>query len=256
MTNTETIKLILQTYRLEMPVPPGIAKRMLKSRKSNLIAILNKVGKYSLATAAVVYLFFLLKKMGITTTLLKLNTILFVAAGTAATTIVTTSTVVTYRHYRSEKQAETQIAVHTPTVVTVEKNAVIAPTNGSAVATKQPARTDTSAPAQTMRFEIAPFRTTDSANEGISQRLTSNVLKRINDLQPGAAVMTGSAEATAPYLITGSVVKLGSVYTANIRIINSKNSHLVIAASENFTDPKDINGIAKRLAEKVNAELP
>lgn len=256
MNNTEAIKLILQTYRLEMPVPPGIAKRMLKSRKSNLIAILKKVGKYSLITAAVVYLFFLLKKMGLTTTLLKLNAVLFVAAGTAATTIVTTTTVATYRHYRAAKAENSQVSVLTPPTITLEEATTESLTTESTAETEQAVRTEASAAIQNMRFEVVPFRTTDSTNEEISQRLTSNVLKRINDLQPGAAVMTGSAEATAPYLVTGSVVKLGSIYTANIRIINSNDSHLVIAVSENFTDPKDINGIAKRLAEKVNAELP
>jgi hypothetical protein len=256
MTNTEAIKLILQTYRFETPVPPGTGSRMLKSRKTNLIAILKKVGKYSLITAAVVYLFFLLKKMGITTTLLKLNAVLFVAAGTAATTIVTTTTVATYRHYRAVKVENSQVSALTPPTITLEEATTKSLTTDSAAATEQVVRTEPSAAIQSMRFEVVPFRTTDSANEGISQRLTSNVLKRINDLQPGAAVMTGSAETTAPYLITGSVVKLGSVYTANIRIINRNDSHLVIAVSENFTDPKDINGIAFRLAEKVNADLP
>lgn len=94
MSSIETMKLIIETYRFEQPVPESIRARLLQAKKRTLIAILTANKEYTAYSAIIIFVFFWLRKIGLGTSIVKTAAVTTTILALTTGTIVSTTAVV------------------------------------------------------------------------------------------------------------------------------------------------------------------
>jgi hypothetical protein len=238
MNNYEALDLVLQRYKFTVPLPQPAKAHAEKSKMKNLEKILRKQAKTGLLTGSAVYLFFRIKRAGYTLSITKAYiTAVIIAAGAAcAVTAASAAAIVVY--------------ARNPTPVIPAAPATPKP---SAAQSAPSADKPKPKPAIAWKLEIQPFSSAPEIRE-TAEIITSALKTRLSSDMRLPVFVTGSADADAPMILVGSVVKLDDKFILNARLVDTKTSRIVLLISEK-SSAVEIKNLATAAADKIAREL-
>jgi hypothetical protein len=250
MSASEILKAVIEKYELSEPVPQDVRISMIKSRKRNLILILNQDAKGGLFVSAVVSLFLWVKKLGISISIIKsaiaVSMALIIGAGLiTAAGLYTAGMVVNY--FADEKQTIDRI----DNVSTVPEEKPVSPV------------------VQDILFysvAVSMVEMEDAPDKLISD-FTTKVISELRNIKGAKAaidIKKLDKYHKADKILTISIIKLdektsssdtGSIYRISAKIVNSNNSRVLMYSSTTAEDRNNIPDSLRKLAEKISVQL-
>jgi hypothetical protein len=231
VNNIEIMKLILKMYSFEQPVPDAVKIQMMVSMRKNLIIILKRFGKYGILTMAAVYLLFILKKIGLSISLFKAYILLILASAFVAGAIgVVTFTVVRKHFTEAVPLKETA-----PAYIGHESKKL------------QSTQTSVSL-RQNCKLEILPFAVSGKTTIQ-SDKVTDSIYKYMKIHLKDTVVLSEINHGfESPYMMVGSIIHLADNNLINARLVDAKNSTVLLYVSEEWNNDDDLGSVAERIA--------
>lgn len=247
MNRDDTLKAVIEKYKLSEPVPPDVRIAMEKSRRKNLTAILKKGIMPAFFISAVVTFFFWIKKFGISLTITKC------AAAVSAAMIIGTGVVTAAGIYTAGK-----------IISLVSDNKINTGNINSFPETK---------PGQSSAREVLHYGVAvqDVVMDNVSDtEISTYTTKMINELRKikgaGIAININNLDAfhVSDRILSVSIMKLEekksfsgtrTIYRVSAKIINSTNSHILMHTSvtaENLEEiPDSLGVLSKRISDRI-----
>jgi hypothetical protein len=231
VNNIEILKLILKMYSFEQPMPDSVKKQMLISMRKNLIIILKRFGKYGLLTMAAVYLLFLLKNVGLSISLFKAYILLLVTSVLMAGAI----SIVVYSVIK--KHITVVLPVRETTLACIKPNdKKLKPQQQSITSVRN------------YKLEMFPFavsgRITSESNK-VTNTIFSCMKKQLNET---VVLSELNQSADSPYMMLGSVIQLENTNTIHARLVDARNSIVLMYVSQEWINDDDLNIVAEKIA--------
>jgi TolB-like protein len=239
VTNHELLKMIVRMYHFEMPVSSELRREILRQRRKTLVAIFRRYHRFGVVVSLTVFLFFLIRRMGIRFTVGKafLGALAAVALTVATILSVVAGIVLALIPAPSDTIGAVQ-GVQKEEVSTVQS-----------INAASPPRARENAPIQ-YRLEVKPLSGMGE-NRVLAQRITETMLRKLNKPLSGKVFSADAASHEAPFVLTGSVVTLGGKTVATVRIIDADTLGIRAVFSEPVADADDAERVAAVLAEKI-----
>lgn len=241
MSTGMLLKQIVDKYELSEPIPQAVRLAMNKSRKKNLIKILKQEEPGALFISASVGLFLLVKKIGVPLSLAKCAAAVMTAAAIGAGAVFATS-------------------AYTVKII-IEKKSDKAPVIEKIQEIK---KTDT-ARRSVLSYSFAVSRIAmDGVSNDKTVTLTNEMIRELRK-QNGefAAIGTGGLDKyhVSEKIVNVSVIRLNEslreaseknfMYRVSAKVVNSRNSQLLLHVSENAESEENISDSLKRLVKKI-----
>jgi hypothetical protein len=231
VNNIETLKLILKMYSFEQPIPDSVKLQMMVSMRKNLVIILKRFGKYGIMTMTAVYLFFVLKKIGLSVSLLKAYIMLLVMSALVAAAVGFVAYSIVNKYFTDEvAQKATSVACDADT------GKKIPPLQKSIQLT------------QNYKVEMFPFVASGeiaSESKKVTNAIFSYMKKQLNET---VVLSEMSNRAESPYMMVGSIIHICDTNTINARLVDARNSMVLLYISEEWANDDDIGPIAEKIA--------
>jgi len=229
--NTELLRRILHTYKLDNPMPPDVKRQMILSKKSTLISILKLKGKYSIPVMMIIAVFFWTKKLGIGISITKSILATIMASMIAAGGISIGAFYVVKRIVIDRTENKTPSIVIPETVNEKMEKA------GPAI----------------YSIGLMPLEA-DEGDKDLARLLTaglSSELQRIKGEKNVVAVKGVNDANRSEKLLLGSVAKIEGSYRVTTRLVDRGNSRILLITTESLTSKADIDTICKKMAGKI-----
>lgn len=252
MTNIEAIKLILQTYRFDSPVPAHIRSQLFFAKKQTLVFILTKYGKYTLFAKAVIKTFLYFREIGFGISMAKSAAVVISAAAITACAVILSGALITQKIIHTNSPSSPAIPGTASKVSAVEP-----PTAKPAVANMPAsninnAGTDTPAAAvATYKVEITEF-TADPLISRVSAKLKNDIYTHLTAASPLNAVLSGKKRNyNSEKKLVGSIMFIEDVYTINVRLVDMSNSTVLTGMVEKCASQDELDLAAKKIADRI-----
>ncbi len=239
---------LLDKYKVTRPVPAGVRRDILAHKRRNFVSIMKKLDRYSPFLGAFLFIYFLLRKLGIIATLKQCGIILAV---TVALTVagISTGAYLVIKH-----------ALDTPSPIEMHKEK----TGDNSLqkikneAKSQPTDDFTSPPLQDVKTVIVfqPFDGMNASTGEISQvsGTIQNELTRIRGSKNIISTQAGVTKASTNLLLIGTVRKMGAAYAITAKVIDRDSGKIHFAATEEArTDT--LTSVSKKLAKEISDNI-
>ncbi len=244
MNSEETLKAVIDKYKLSEQMPPEVRASMARHRKEGLVNILGKDSKNTLLISAVVSFFLWIKKFGISISITKSTAIVVtaiaVAAGTVTVTGVYTAKVI-IRHIHEEKQS-----THA------------APDNNIGI----PVIRVAAAPRGVMSYDLAVSTIEmDNASGNKLSALSEKIIASLREKSGEKAAISFAqidryhiADRILSISIKKTEDKSGesALYSISVKIVRSSDSMVVTHSSVTVEDEDSIPAALETIAEKIS----
>lgn len=247
MNNAETLKAVIEKYKLDEPVPAGVRAAMLQSRRDTLAFILRRGAMTAFFTTAVVSFFLWIKKFGISLSIAKsavaVSAAMIIGAGAVtATTIYTAGRIM---RTVSENKA---------------RSGLIQPVRET--------KTEETPAMEILHYNVAVQNVVIENDSGLKSSVyTSGIiseLRRIKGAKGAINISSLDDYHVSDRILSVSIMKLEenrtfsgsrSVYRISAKVINPSNSHIIMHTSVTAESLEKIPESISTLAVKISGKL-
>ncbi len=242
MKPEKIIEKILEKYRFRENIPPETKKRMLSLRKSTYRSIMKRYGRWTIFFSTGASLYFWLKKFG--------SGITIQQAVTAVTTFFALSiaglsvgAVYTVKKYVIEGK--------TPVI----EQESVAPENTTSKDKKLPAQPQNVQATREVSSQIymKPFSGENTGTDVLNS-FRRRLAASMND-KGGKSSATLAHDPSSPFLVTGSIVRLGKTYRVTLRLVERETSRVILMESASAITREELRRIADSMAAKIIRHL-
>jgi len=238
--STEHIHLdsLLEKYKKTRSIPGSVRSRIVQDEKRNYKAVMKRLGRYNPFIAAVAFVFFTLKKIGITATFTK-SIIILSAASIIGGSAITTGIVFTIKHIQSEKVKTSD------SIKQIEEQSL-------SISKKDQK--------EIIKYTVRPLKTTLSigqisgvSSEDPAENIVNNAIYSEFIRLRGNNNITRSAQGSR-LSITGELRHVDSQYRISIRLFENETGKILNVINEISTKealPKTSQKIAKELSDSI-----
>ncbi len=236
MKQEEALQRVLLRYELAHDMSPDVRSAMWDAQKATFTHILKTHGKYSLYLSISAWLYVWLKKLGLGITLAKSAMVVSVAA-------VTGSIIIT---------GAAAYTVHQVFIAPPEAVETSMPREGEDARDAGQA----SRPAALKRFDLGvlPFEYQPSiSREGARANLKIAQIA-LKSMGPDRAAFMADPGAFAKprRALTGSVVKMGTLYRISVKLVDGASMRVLSLASGSASGEEDIDRACEELMRKMD----
>lgn len=228
---------LFNKFGLTDPLGLDIQVYALRQKRKNLNAVLRKLGIHSVMYSAVLYVFFLFKKMGFGLSVAQSAAVLFVAASV------------------------TVAGVMTGGIISVKKmiidKMIMREDSGDAALGKSIYCRGEAGRVRNINVDAENVNSiifTGFSGRGVDKELVDRISGVIT-AQVIQAKGGGFINPDAVFALTGSVEKLGDLYLLSVRLINRTNRRIIYAASEEAGTPEELMQAAKKISQDLSGKL-
>ena len=227
---------LFDRYKISSPLDPDIQKYSLRSKGKNFHSILIKLGLHSTLYSAVVFIYFLFKKLGIGLSVAQSAAVLFVAAAVTAAGIMAGG------------------------IISVKK---IIDTPIMKEGAGDRASGDSAGGNGEIGFKRKQIDISEDVNSivflGITGKGVDKVLiDQLSGIIIGQVVQArggGFIRSDAGFALSGSVEKIGGLYLLSVRLINRMNRRIIYASSEEAVTPEELKAAAKKISLELTGRI-
>jgi len=235
--NIESLEAVLAKYRLADPVPEGIQKRMMDSKRDIFIRVLKRVGKYTVIIALLQWLYFLLKKFGVGVFASKTVVSVITAAALGGGSYAVMDHITKHRDAAIPSADVTSVSTTNDTEKKVPLPEAVRP---------------------------APARYTMGISSFTGESVDGKVLNEATDMMRGAldrsagksyARVFKSGVSGVRYSLFGSVESINQRYVVTVKVVDLHTSSIVFVGSEKADSPEGLKKSCVVLAGKITAAV-
>jgi TolB-like protein len=233
------IEKLLEKYRFREEVPPETRKRMLSLRKSAYRSIMKRYGRWTILLSTGASLYFWLKKFGIGLTIQQA-----VAAVTAFVTLalagLSLGTVYTVKKYIMDEEKPV-----------IKENSLEKPepeTDLPETGKSSPVREKVSC-----KIHVKPLageNTEPDVLNSFRRGLAASMTKK-----GGKNTATLKEDTGSPFIVTGSIVRLGTTYRVSLRLVERETSRVILMESATAGSREKLRKIYEEMAVKMVTRL-
>jgi hypothetical protein len=240
--NTEHIHLdsLLEKYKKTRSIPGSVRSRIVDTEKKNYKTIMKRLGRYNPYIAAVAFIYFTLKKLGISVTFTK-SVIILCTISILGGTAITTGIVITIKHIQSEKVKTSD------SVKQIEEQSLSIPQKDQKETIK-------------FQFAVRLLKTTlaigkigGTSTDDTELNVVKNAIYSEFIRLRGSNNITRSAQG-AKLSITGELRHVDNQYHISVRLFENETGRIIGVINEVSTKealPKTSQKIAKELSDSI-----
>lgn len=247
MNSEETLKAVIDKYKLSEQIPPEVRASIARHRKDGLIRILGKDTKNTLFISAVVSFFLWIKRFGIPISITKSAAIIVTAVAVAAGTLAVTgvyATRIILRHIHVEEQRAT------------------------------PVTEDINIPGQVLRLETLPREVINydlavssiemndlpgNERSALTEKIIASLRKKSGE---NAAISIDQIDRyhIAGRILSISIIKLedksgeSALYRISVKIVRSSDSMVIVHTSVTVENEDSIPAALDEIAGKISTD--
>lgn len=243
MKNRDILKDVLKKFKLDRSLPVEVQKEMLEAKKNTFILILKRFGKYSFFMMMVVWLFYKVKKYGLVLSLAK-------SAYMIVVSIAMLVALISVGSYAAVKYISFP---DMPQIKELQKE--IKTDNKHKTGKQYKKKIKKQAPVISYKLGILPFSHYQQHQLSVK---AANIIRNNLMLLKGknaAALVYNANKNNTPKVLVGSIVELAGSYKITVKVVDSKNSAVLLYVSEQMQSKQDLNNICKIIASKIAKKI-
>lgn len=248
MRNEEkNIDRLLEKLKIKSPLTQKNIKEIKRRKRKSLVKIFKEAKQYNPVFGAILFIFFMFKRIGITISFLQSATIM-VCVSIFVPTVLVASLYIGVKMYLDDK---TEIKIENKEVsetINIQKKE-------KPVKVKPVIKPETKPIKKFKKFIIFNSFETNNVNNDVILKLSNNFKKRLRNLRGNENILSEATNTENNYYLFGSIEKIENKYVLSIRLVDKKSGMIDFLDTTQVNSMNELKGKIQQLALQISQRL-